>query len=201
MLTVYYHPPGLEVEEHRIRRLIRCVESLSMAPVKLCRLNKPCSPEGLPVLLMPLRGRHWLRLERQLGRKVYTIPPHVTAAAIASRACRAGASRVILAYKRYPCQPPELREDLHVIMEALKRLGLQAEVAELGSQPRRTLPGSGSCMVVPMVVAHGSILLKARELAKELGCMFAGSLLDYGFWLLASWLASMARSTSSTVTL
>ncbi len=189
-LTIAYHRPGMEFEVERLNLLVKVAHKLTGIEKDVVFELKPLdevSPrDGNCILLMPIRGGHALSLEEK-GVKVKTIPLQVTVAAIASRA--SGYSSIILVYhqpKRVEALALAL-DSLNHIAEMLRGLGFEIHLLEYGG----SLSGAarGSCIVVPLTVCKGRISEWARRLASSIKCSYAGVLLDYGFWLIASWIA------------
>ncbi|NPA04893.1 MAG: hypothetical protein GXO09_02205 [Crenarchaeota archaeon] len=196
MLSLIYHRPGEAGERVLVGRLASIVSAIRGEPVESLMLEEVAGgsarPRGRAVLLMQLRGGHWLSLCRALGACPETVPPGVTAAWIYSQAAGLGGS-VYLVYMRARRLASLQLEDLGRVAGVLESAGLRVFLASIErpggepSLPEKHGPGDG-CVAVPMSMFRGGIYRSALLLAERLGCRAVEPMARSGLGVLASWL-------------
>ncbi len=195
MLTIVYHRPGVAREEELVRRLASLVSAARGERVAVVRLGDPLPPDpGRLVLLMHMRGGHWLWLRRVAGSEPVIVPAPVTASWIygeALRLCGPGLCRVYLVYMRARRAAGLQASDLERVVAMLSGAGVEAEAVSVerpGAEPAGARAVAGSCIAVPMAMFRGGLHRSASLLASRLGCGCAEPMARSGFAALASWL-------------
>ena len=180
MLVLVYHDPGSDAGP-----VLSLAKRVGARAVRISELSRAeISPQDSVVLLMPMRGGHYLEVQevvrsrgaRFLGR----IPPEVTAAVIARAASSAGCGSVRLHFWPAERNVEEQLDDVGRVAALLTLRGLVI-----------VQDGCADC-VAPLALLPGRLSREAAEVAEACGSRPLGTLAEVGMPELESWLRSLA---------
>ncbi|MGC9112298.1 hypothetical protein [Acidilobus sp.] len=182
MLYVVYHDPG--GDDSKLVEMVRQVEGAHLVKVSEAASISPSADDNV-VLLMPMRGGHSREVMEVVARSGAswrgTIPPELTASAIARAAREAGCSSVRLYF--WPAK--------RFLEDQLDDVGRIAAMITL-SGLTVVSDGCADC-IAPLALLPGKIVSEAEEAARACGSRALGPLIDVAFIEIREWLRELSR--------